>query len=175
MREKFQGDALRLMAVLRFGWKLRAACTRPPRCGLPRPARPPQRLEPFPAGRSVSRDILLGDEFRRPGHRTQSSEEVLAVLGIAEDGAAFDPSHHDVVERVGGIQARAAGHSGGDRSVKERKKQRITDLSAICGLWGEAAGTASRSSSAKRWLLSSGAFRSMRAAHLRTGIRRTVG
>ena len=52
-------------------------------------------------------------EVRRPGHFHQSSAEVLAVRGVPEDGAAFDSPHPDVVEGVGGIQAWAAGHSGG--------------------------------------------------------------
>src|SRR5271157_3846603 len=51
-------------------------------------------------------------EVLRPSHLPESSDEVVAVPVMAENSPAFDPSHHDVVEGVRGIQARAARHSG---------------------------------------------------------------
>ena len=57
-------------------------------------------------------------EGLRHGHRTESTYEVIAVPVLAEDGAASDPSPQDVAEGVRGIQARAAGHSGGTGAVR---------------------------------------------------------
>jgi len=56
--------------------------------------------------RTRDADRLMGGD-REEGER----EEVIAIQVIAEDGAAFDPAPHDVVEGVWGIQVRAAGHS----------------------------------------------------------------
>ena len=49
---------------------------------------------------------------RRPDTLPEASEQVLGVLIIAEGGAAFGPPHHDVVEGIWPILARAGGHSG---------------------------------------------------------------
>jgi hypothetical protein len=40
----------------------------------------------------------------------EAGEEVGAVPVILEEGRAVDPPHHEVVERVRGIEARLAGH-----------------------------------------------------------------
>ena len=65
---------------------------------------------------------------RRPDTLPAASEKVLGVLVIAKGGAAFRPPHHDVVEGIWRIQARAAGHSGGTAAQStERSHGRVSD------------------------------------------------
>jgi hypothetical protein len=61
-------------------------------------------------------------EVRRPGHFPQSAEDVRAVRGVPDNGAAFNPAHPAVVEGVGGIPARAAGHRGGTGAESNERR-----------------------------------------------------
>ena len=53
----------------------------------------------------------------------KAADEFRAVSIIPEDGAAFDPAHHDVVEDVGGIEASTAGHGESVGSVGDLVKK----------------------------------------------------
>lgn len=73
---------------------------------------------PRQRGRPRAAHEVEGIRHERPGgegdvHRPQPAEDVVAVLVIAEAGAAFDPTPPDVVEGVRGIPARATGHRRG--------------------------------------------------------------
>jgi len=55
---------------------------------------------------------------------SQAPDEVGPVPIVAEDGTALEGPHHDVMEGVGGIEARLAGHEGSDGITSRHRIRR---------------------------------------------------
>jgi hypothetical protein len=91
-------------------------------------ARPSAEPDPMPRVRIPVQGAPVRHDLR--AERIQVDEEVVAVLVIAEAGAAFAPPHPAVVEGVRGIQARAARQSGGTLAEREERSNAFPILTS---------------------------------------------